>query len=55
MAKFNLYAHDSSVTDRPAFRQSSAAVGSMSAKYFAAGLGLWFVLMFGIGYLILTA
>jgi hypothetical protein len=55
MAKFNLYAADGSVTEGPAFRQAATVVDGISARSFATGLGLWFVVMFAFGCLILAA
>lgn len=55
MSKFNLYADQSSVAERPSFQEAAVVAESMSAKYFAAGLGLWFLVMFAIGCLILIS
>jgi hypothetical protein len=55
MSKFNLFAEESSVAERPSFQEAAVAAERMSAKHFAAGLGLWFLVMFAIGCLILTA
>jgi hypothetical protein len=53
MAKFNLYAHESDIAERPAFKAATAAQAIPPANI--AGLGLWFALMFVLACLILTA
>lgn len=55
MSKFNLYAHEDSVFQRPAFREAAVAERLASARAFALKLGLWFAVIFAAGYMILTA
>ena len=54
MAKFNLYARESDIAERPAFK-AAAVAQAIPPACFATGLGLWFVLMFVLGCLILAA
>jgi hypothetical protein len=53
MAKFNLYAHETDIAERPAFK-AVAVARAIPPAYFATGLGLWFLLMFALAWLILA-
>lgn len=55
MAKFNLYAAEAGVAERPGFRQGETVTDGASDRHFATALSLWFVAMFAIGCLILAA
>ena len=53
MAKFNLYAHEGEIIDRPS--QRAAVADAPSTRAFGLGLGVWFGLMFVLSCLILTS
>jgi hypothetical protein len=55
MAKFNLYAAEGSVAERPGFQRGKTVTDGASDRHFATALSLWFVAMFAIGCLILAA
>jgi hypothetical protein len=52
MAKFNLYAHETEIAQRP---KAVAVARAIPPAYFATGLSLWFLLMFVLAWLILAA
>jgi hypothetical protein len=54
MAKFNLYADETEIAQRPAFK-AVAVARAVPPAYFATSLGLWFALMFVLAWLILAA
>ena len=54
MAKFNLYAAESTILEQPDLQQAGAHHG-VALTPFAVTVGLWFVAMFAVGCLILAS